>query len=190
MSASTVIGDVTQTLEELLKNKQQPQGFFEISLASPAEETVTPTMKPKVNLFLLRVVENHFARNQDWAPVGTDALRYPPLVLDLFYVVTPIAGSRLDEHRVLGEAMRVFHDNAIVAGSLLKGALENSAEELKLDLCQISLEDVTRIWSAFSKPVRLSVAYDVRMVTIDSTVERPIRRALEHEQRYVQLGPV
>jgi hypothetical protein len=187
MSASTVIGDVTQTIEELLKSKQQPQNLFDVSLKSPAEETVTNSMRPKVNLFLLRVVENQFARNQEWAPVGTDALRHPPLVLDLFYVLTPFAESRLDEHRVLGEAMRVLHDNATLTGALLKGALENSTEELKLDLCQLSLEDVTRIWSAFSKPVRLTVAYDVRMATIDSTVERAVRRVLEHEQRYVLL---
>lgn len=184
MSASTAIGDVTQTLEDLLTSAQQPQDMFDVSLKSPAEETITPSMRPIVNLFLFRVSENMFARNQEWTPIGTGALRYPPLALNMFYVLTPFAESKLDEHRVLGEAMRILHDHASITAPLLKGALEYSAEELKVDLCQLSLEDITRIWSALGKPYRLLVAYDVRIVLIDSAVERSIRRVFENEQQY------
>lgn len=186
MSASTVIGDVTQTLEELLTDEQRPPGLFDVSLKSPAEETVTQSMKPKVNLFLFRVTENQFARNQDWSAIGTETLQYPSLALDLFYVLTPFAEDRLDEHRVLGEAMRVFHDHAIITAPLLKGALEHTTEEIKLDLCQLSLEDATRIWGALLKPYRLLVAYDVRMVLIDSLFERTVRRTSERELRFMQ----
>ena len=66
MSASTAIADVTYTLEELLKNEQNPQDLFDISLKSPAEETIVPSMKPKINLFLFRVAENINAKNQEW----------------------------------------------------------------------------------------------------------------------------
>ena len=188
MSASTVISDVTQTLEELLKNEQCPLGSFDVSLKSPADETVQPTMKPKVNLFLFRVVENPFARNEDWKPVGTDALHYPPLALNLFYVMTPFAENKLDEQRVFGEAMRVLHDNAIIPATSLRGALSNTTEELKVELCQLTLDEITQIWSALSKPYRLSVCYQVRMVLIDSLVERPIRRVLEVEERFSWEG--
>ena len=89
MSSSSVISDVTQTLEELLVNGQLPKSSFDVSLKSPADETVSPSMKPKVNLFLFRVGENPFAKNQDWQPVTPDTLRYPPLALNLTYVLTP-----------------------------------------------------------------------------------------------------
>jgi hypothetical protein len=180
MSSSTVIGDVTQTLGELLKVKQRPKDLFLVSLKSPADETVEP-MKLKVNLFLFRVEENEFARNEDWEAVGTDTLHYPPLVLNLFYVMTPFVDDKPDEQRIFGEAMRVFHDNPIIDPALLKGVLENSGEELKVDLCRFTFEQLTQIWSAFSKPYRLSVVYQIRMVRIDSLVEQATRRVTEHQ---------
>jgi hypothetical protein len=184
MSTSTVIGDVTQTLEDLLTTAQQPPNSFTVSLRSPAEETLEGATRPIVNLFLFRVAENPFAKNQDWLPVGTGALHYPPLALNLFYVLTPFAQNRLDEHRVLGEAMHIFYDHSIITAPLLRGGLENSTEELKVDLCQLNLEDLTRIWNALNQPYRLSVCYDVRVVLIDSTIERPIQRVLDKEERY------
>lgn len=188
MSASGVIGDVTQTLEELLKNAQQQTGLFDVSLKSPAEETIDTNMiRPTVNLFLFRVMENAFAKNQDWQPIGTGALQYPPLALNLFYVLTPFAVNKLDEHRALGEAMRIFHDNTIIRAPLLKGTLEHTAEELKVDLCQLSIEDLTRIWNAFSKPYRLSVCYEVRIVMVDSTIEQPVSRVIEKVEQYSQI---
>jgi hypothetical protein len=179
MSSSTVIGDVSLTLEELLKERQRPADSFSISLKSPADETVEP-MKPKISLFLFRVEESEFARNEDWEAVGTDALHYPPLVLNLFYVMTPFVDDKLDEQRIFGEAMRVLHDNSIIDPALLKGVLENSGEELKVDLCRYTMEQLTQIWSAFSKPYRLSVVYEIRMVRLDSLIEQATRRVIEH----------
>lgn len=179
MSSSSVISDVTQTLEELLKNGQLPAGSFDVSLKSPADEKVSPSTKPKVNLFLFRVAENPFAKNQDWLPVGTDALQYPPLALNLSYVLTPYAENKLDEQRIFGEAMRVLYENSIVPAAALRGGLENTAEELKVDLCHLSLEQLTQIWSALSQPYRLSVCYEVRMVLIDSLHERATTRVTQ-----------
>jgi hypothetical protein len=188
MSAATVIADVTETLRQLLQDQQQPQGQFAVSLASPADEVVVPSMAPTANLFLFRVSENSHAKNQDWLPVGTGVLHKPPLALNLFYVLTPFAEDKLDEHRVLGEAMRIFYDNAIIADPLLSGALENSTEELKIDLCQFSLEELTRIWNALTRPYRLSVCYEVRIILVDSATERPTVRVTEKHTRYSQLA--
>ncbi|HEX8475987.1 MAG TPA: DUF4255 domain-containing protein [Pyrinomonadaceae bacterium] len=186
MSASSVISDVTETLEALLKNEQLPRDTFDVSLKSPADETVQPSMKPKVNLFLFRVMENAFAKNQEWQAVGTDTLNYPPLALNLFYVLTPYAENRLDEQRIFGEAMRILHDNAVVAGATLRGALENTSEELKIDMVPFTLENIAQIWSAMNQPYRLSVCYQVRMVLIDSRIARRITRVTESEQHLSQ----
>jgi hypothetical protein len=176
MSSSSVISDVTQTLEELLTDGQLPKNSFEVSLKSPADENVSPSMKPKVNLFLFRVSENPFAKNQDWQPVNVDTLRYPPLALNLTYVLTPYAENKLDEQRVFGEAMRVLYENSIIPAAALRGGLENTAEELKVDLCHLTLEQQTQVWNALGQPYRLSVCYEVRMVLIDSVSERPAAR--------------
>jgi hypothetical protein len=188
MSSSAVISDVTQTLEELLKNGQLPKDSFDVSLISPADEKVQQSMKPKVNLFLFRVSENAFAKNQGWQPVGTDTLKYPPLALNLSYVLTPYAFNKLDEQRVFGEAMRVLYENTIVPAAALKGSLENTAEELKVDLCHLNLEQLTQIWSAMSQPYRLSVCYEVRMVQIDSLNERATTRVTDAIHDLSRIG--
>jgi hypothetical protein len=190
MSASTAIGDVTQTLQDLLTAQQSPANLFDVSLNSPAEETLDPnnTTRPKVNLFLFRVTENAFIQNQDWIPDGVSNLLFPPLALNLFYVLTPFAENKLDEHRVLGEAMRIFHDNGVVRTPNLKGSLENTAEEIKIDLVQLAVEDLTRIWTALAKPYRLSVGYEVRTVMVDSSVERQVGRATEIVSQFTQTG--
>lgn len=184
MSASSVIGDVTETLQSLLVGRQAPQRTFDVSLKSPAEETIVASMKPVVNLFLFRVVENADRKNQPWQPRGPFTLQYPPLTLDLFYVLTPFAEDKVDEHKVLGEAMRILYDNAIIDPADLQGSLAHSGEEIKVDLCQFDVEDLTRIWNALSKPYRLSVCYQVRIVDIDSLIERPSRRVVEKRHRF------
>jgi hypothetical protein len=179
MSSSAVIGDVTSTLEQLLREGQRPKATFEVTLDSPADAKVDPG-KPAVNLSLFRVEESEFAHNEEWEAVGPDVLHNPPLTLSLFYLLTPLAENKLDEQRVFGEAMRVLYDGSIVEAALLKGVLENSQEEMKVDLYRTSLEQLTQIWSAFSKPYRLCAVYRVRVVRIDSLVERATSRVVEH----------
>ncbi len=184
MSTSTVIGDVTLTLEELLRTEQQSEVTFGVSHRSPAEEAADTSDTVRVNVYLFRVVENAFAKNRDWVPVSINGLQKPPLTLDLFYVLTPFAKDEMEEHWALGEAMRILYDNAIISGPQLKGGLQHTDEELRVDLCQFSLEELTRIWNALSKPYRLSVCYEVRIIMIDSAVEQPVQRVLERENRY------
>ncbi|MGD2116511.1 MAG: DUF4255 domain-containing protein [Acidobacteriota bacterium] len=191
MSLSTVIGDVTHTLEQLLTSEQSPAGLFDVSLRLPAEdaaERITSGMRPKVNLYIFLVQENQTAKNRDWRAVGTNALHKPPLTLDLYYVMTTFAENLLDEHRVLGEAMRVLYDHAVIAPEHLQGALPQVVEDLKLDLCAFDIEELTRIWNAFNQPYRLSVCYRVRIVHLESALERPVRRVTEKVEDYGTRG--
>src|SRR5215831_7689108 len=185
MSASTVISDVTLTLEELLKNEQRPGDSFEVSLKSPAEEEIQQG-KPKVNLFLYRVAENPFGRNPERQSIGPESLEYPPLFLNMFFLLTPFAEDKLDELRVFGEAMRVLHDNSIVSGAALKGSLERTSEELRVGMCAFTLEQLAQIWNALEKPYRLSVCYEVRTVFIDSVLQTPVSRVLEVDNKFSQ----
>jgi len=183
MSVSSVLGDVTKTLVELLKNQQFPPNSFDITVQPPGEN-IEATQKPKINLYLFRIEENDFAQNRDYIPVGTETMHYPPLGLNLVYVVTPHATDQEAGHRALGEVMRIMHDHAIIEGAYLKGVLEHSLETLKVDLCKFNLEDLTRIWNAFNQPYRLSVCYLVRIVFIDSMLDRDITRAREKENQH------
>jgi hypothetical protein len=183
MSLSTAIGDVTRSLADLLTNEQIPKDSFGVSLVSPADEVIDAT-NPKINLYLFRIEENPFAKNRDWQAVGQDILHKPPLSLNLFYVLTPYAKKQEDGHRVLGEAMRILYDNAIIDPTLLTEALENTADPLKIDLCSFNLEDLTRVWNAFNIAYRLSVCYQIRIVYIDSASDRKIVRVTEKENQH------
>ena len=184
MSASTVIGDVTLTLEELLKSDQRVK--FDVTHNSPAQEASSQTTTSRVNLYLFRVVEDPHTKNQEWLPVAGDILRKPPLILDLYYVLTPFAQDELDEQRILGEAMRILYDHATIEGALLKGGLADTDEELFVDLNPFSLEELVRIWNASNQAYRLSVCYQVRTVAIDSSIEESTRRVLEKENQHRQ----
>lgn len=187
MSASSALGDVTRTLEDLLTREQRPAGLFEVSLRSPADETVEPSMKPKINLYLFRVEENVNAKNRPWPVTGSESRRYPPLALDLFYVLTPYADRLVDEQTVLGEAMRVLYENTLVETEALRGSLRHSGEDLKIDLGRCDVENLTRIWNAFNQPYRLSVCYEVRAVLVDAAREVHTGRVTESVEDYEHL---
>ncbi len=187
MSASTVLSDVVVTLEELLKSEQRPANFFDVSLNSPADETaVAQGSRPKINLFLYRVTENAFGKNQEEEAVGPNTLTYPPLWLNACFLLTPFAENKLDELRILGEAKRVLHDNTILSGAMLQGSLANTSEELHVHLNPFSLEQVAQIWSSLDKSYRLSVCYEVRTVSIDSLLQRQVTRVLDVDTRFSQ----
>lgn len=189
MSTSTVIGDVTATLKNILINQMQIEldedEVFDITLSNPALEK-DEINQPKLNLFLYQIEENADGRNRFWPAEGSGILRYPPLTLNLNYVLTPFVNDPVDGHRILGEAMRVFHENTTLQGNLLSEGLANTSEELKLDLRRLTLEELTRIWNALNEPYRLSVCYSVRIVHIDARRERSAGRVTVKENQQFQ----
>ena len=112
-------------------------------------------------------------------PIRTDAppdttVRRAPMGLILRYLVTPWSDDRLTDQQMLGCALRAMRDHAIIAGPRLRGGLAGTTEALKVTLNPLNLEERTRIWNAVHKPYRVSVAYEVRVVNLDSLVERRV----------------
>lgn len=186
MSASTIIGDVTKTLSELLFDEQNApeDDRFEVSLLSPADEKIEPN-KTKINLYLFRIDENPFAKNRDWIANGTDTRQYPPLALNLFYVLTPYAPDQIQAHRHLGEAMRILYDFAILKSPHLTDNLNYTMEEFRIELCPFNLEELTRVWNAFNIAYRLSVCYQFKIIYIDSSLEYDVKRVTEKENQHL-----
>jgi hypothetical protein len=114
------------------------------------------------------VLENEFQKN--W-PAGTTSngghLVPPSLSLGLFYLLTPLGNSEEGRQQILGAAMQVLYDNAIVP--LQDPLAQTVSEELHISLCRLTLEETTRIFEALQAPYRLSVCYEVRTVHIASS---------------------
>lgn len=159
-----IIGDVTDSLESLLSD-------FDVTLDSPANlNTGGEGQFARVNLFLYEVRENAFSKNQNKLTQNNGDQEYPPLALNLFYLLTPYASDPLSAQRVLSHAMRVFYDHSIIRGAQLAESLRLTVDQLAINLVPLALEDLTRIWNALQTPYRLSVSYEVRVVLIESEI--------------------
>jgi hypothetical protein len=98
--------------------------------------------------------------------------RKPPMALLLRYLLTPWGGDQPTEQRIVGRAMQVLYDDAILDGVQLRDGLRGSADTLKVTLAPLTLEERTRVWWAIQKPYRLSLNYEVRVVNLDALAQR------------------
>jgi hypothetical protein len=161
-----IVGDVTETLRTLLAD-------LDVTLDSPANlQTGGDEAFARINLYLYRVVENPNAKNQPWRTLPSGRQQYPPLALNLYYLLTPYASDPLSAHQVLSHAMQTLHDNAILSGADLTEPLQLAVDQLAVVLCPLELEELTRIWNALQTPYRLSVGYEVRIALLHSQIER------------------
>jgi hypothetical protein len=198
MATYEAVGAVGLTLQALLADRvEHPSGngdVVPVTLGPPGPERDPEgaAEAPRINLFLFRVSENPFLRNQEIPGEGSrGAYGQPPLTLDLHYLLTVFGASAngpfFDEtpaHRLLGSAMRALHDHAIITDAVttrrspagapvLHSALRGEHERIKLTLQPLALEDLTNVWTSLELSYRLSVAYEVSVVQIES--QRPRR---------------
>ena len=183
MSGYTAVLYVGETLIGLLWDniKEDPElssiieSEDQITLSSPEEMG----SGKKLSFFLYQITENDYLKNQDMQAVDSTTVKYPPLTLSLFYLVTPNTQNPESDHRLLGKVMQIFHDNTILRGSVLHESL--AGKELRLVLNPLSIDDLNKLWSVISKskPYKLSACYEVTPVRIESTRERKVRRVTE-----------
>jgi hypothetical protein len=175
MSASTAIGMVSASLRNLLAAEMRLTPAMEVTILAPDEAGGNR----RINLFLYRIEENPFLRNQDPTPRpdAPDQLLPPPLPVNLFFQLTPYAPNdsltgNATAHQILGEAMRVFYENPVVPHDHLDAGLQNAREQLRITPGVLDPEELSRIWTTFAQPFRLSVLYQVSTVQLDMRPER------------------
>ncbi|MEA3189688.1 MAG: hypothetical protein QOD77_270 [Thermoplasmata archaeon] len=188
-----MLSAVTHTLTELLKKRMaNPPGT--IQSLPPDVQVKDPPGPKRLNLFLYRVVENPFLKNHD-AGASAGSFGRPPLSLDLHFLMTAYGGSDEDSkgaQEILGDAMAVFHDHAIVRASdpayadVRDPLLDDAFEHVRIGLEPITTEDLTKVWTSLTVPYRLSVAYVVTVAQIKSRTPRkaaPLVRGGDRDSR-------
>jgi uncharacterized protein DUF4255 len=204
MSDFRAIGGVSASLQTLLRDRMElPDGVTTpvVTVGTPrfGEDDWPAKEDPRINLFLYRVSENGYLQSQEIPGRGSPgAFGYPPLSLNLHYLMTAFGSEPISNgstplfnetlaHFLLGSAMRVFHDYATLTDGLLTvrppigtpvlhNSLLDAYERVKLTLEPISLEDVTKVWMALSLRYRVSAAYSVTVVQIESKSKRTFPR--------------
>lgn len=152
-----------------------------ISLRSPHELKDDDSVR--LSVYLYRIVEDAYVKNQPMYPGPGRRLRRAPLTLDLYYLVTPLVGTPREQQVVLGKVLQVFHDRAILQGPDV-GPLAAADEELRVVLNPVTLEEAARVWQALEMSYRLSVCYAVRVAFLDSARERVIQPVVERSSEY------
>lgn len=187
MSSYTVLSAISEALRGIL---------WESYAADPVVRTIvgsedaivftnpTETVQDSANrlsLWLYHLTENEFLKNQPPQRGNGNNIQETPLALNLFYLLTPFAGSGQADHLLLGLTMQTFYDNGIL---LLERPTEGEFIELRTVLCRLSLEELTRIWEALREPYRLSICYEVRVTQIDSRRQVNAARVLQLQGEY------
>lgn len=190
MSTYTAIGAVGLSLQRLLSDRlDQPVGTV-VTVGNPPDEPDAEA--PVVNLFLYRVSLNGALSNMPARNRGErGAYGHPPLPLNLYYLLntygtTTAAGSdtlqdEIVAHDLLGSAMRILNDYPILTPEIetshgvqvLDADLLDADEAVKVTLDPLSLEDLSKVWTALNRPFRPSAAYEVSLVQIDSKLRTP-----------------
>lgn len=208
MSNVLAIAAVTQLLKDLINDTlingdvSQVLGADFTVTALPPNRVVaegTADQATQLNLFLYRVSPNQALRNAD-LPTRNHAgelMCRPRLALDLHYLLTAVAEEELHAEILLGYAMQLFHEQALLPRETIRNALNlASIEEIlpqdfdpiraseladQIELIKIcphilSMDDMSKLWTAFQASYRTTVAYDVSVVLIER--ELPTRPTL------------
>jgi hypothetical protein len=189
MSNVLAIAAATRTLRNLLVT-QMPMLDADLSdlevTMQPPDVARKGISKAQLNLYLYQVVVNAAWRNMDMpgrTRPGESA--QPALALNLHYLITAWGRGESDtdavNHRVLAAAMSTLHDRPVLDGNDIRNALPDNdladqIERIRFTPLPQSVDDISKLWTAFQTNYRLSSAYEATVVLIDS--QSPSRASL------------
>lgn len=192
MSSYTVIAAVSGVLRQILWDAFGPDPVINQLVTSENAivfSNPTQTARDSANrmsLWCYRIEENEHVKNRPMRNGPAPELQdYPPLALNLSFLVTPFGASGEADLLILGKALQTLYDNGVV---LLQDPVSGIAEELRLVFCRLTLEELTRIWEALREPYRLSVCYLVRVTRVDSQRQLGAARVFDRATALGEIG--
>jgi hypothetical protein len=154
--------------------KGMPEGDWfstsnKVSLESPASllGATNATTQSSLSWYLYQVAPNPYVNTGPLLRHGDDQ-RHRPLSLDLHYLLTPLLGVPDSDQYILGRAMQILAANPCIVSGDFDSDLRPAKPEIHVRINPCTLEELTRIWHAFNQAYRLSVCYQVQVVSIDS----------------------
>lgn len=176
MSNPLAIAAVTTTLRSLLIGRL---GSVDVT-ARPLDKARNGANTNQVNLFLYQTAADAALVNLPMPGQGKPGESgLPPLPLTLYYLISSY-GQNDDDiqgHRLLGQAMSVFHDHPLLgsaeirdacAADLAESDLHNQIERVRITREPMSVDEMSKLWMTFKSEYRISAAYQVSVVLIES----------------------
>jgi hypothetical protein len=210
MSHPSAIAAVTATLQRLIETAIQADGAQLPPSVQPGQLIRCTTLpldkaneenegKDRINLFLYQTVVNAALRNMDIPRLNE--IGRPPLALNLYYLITAYGedSSKFIDHLLLGRAMRVLHDHPLLGREELETVLAASdlhrqIERVRITPQPMSVDEMSNLWTTFQTQYRVSAAYQVSVVLIDSRLPRRsslpvLKRGRDDRGAYVLPSP-
>ena len=199
MSTYKSIAGVSQSLVNLLGDRLTETAAITVA---PPDVPADWINGPRLNLYLYNLAENPFLKNQEIPGNGHPGIYgHPPLSLNLQYIFTAFAQTEggpdadMQAQFILGDAMRVVHDNAVISADLMQLkspgktvldlSLIDAFEQIRITLQPKSLEEISKIWTALPRVnFRRSVTYEVAVVQIDSRLARTVGLPVRERRVY------
>jgi hypothetical protein len=181
MSNVLAIAAATRTLRNLLMS-QMPLLDSDLSdlevTMQPLDVARKGISKAQLNVYLYQVVFNAAWRNLDMpGRTRPGETAQPALALNLHYLITAWGRGESDtdavNHRVLAAAMSTLHDRPVLDGNDIRNALPdndlaNQIERIRFTPLPQSVDEISKLWTAFQTNYRVSSAYEATVVLIDS----------------------
>lgn len=177
MSGLSVLHDISRALQLQIVsalNSAPDAGFGADEtniLLKPPSQGLAATVKAV--LYLYHIGIDPYSRNQPRLPDASDPTLFlrPPLPLNLRYIFVPLADDEEGNQLILGRILQYFHDFPTfrpAPGSPLAISRGGAADTIRVRPDLIGFEPLAQLWSALSRPYRLSASFLVDTVAVDS----------------------
>lgn len=147
--------------------------------------------RAQLNLFLYQATPNTRLRTRPPGSSGNGTPARPPLALDLYYLLSAYGAHDLDTDVLIGYTLRLFHETPTLSrdlikrtlsslssagngraaspalGALAEPGLADQMEEISMLPQFVSIEEMSRLWSALQARFRPSAVYKASVVVIN-----------------------
>lgn len=213
MSTPLALATVTAVLQNFIQNSITDHdlaatlgGSITVSAEPPDRIDNGVSSPDRINLFLFQATENQGWRNVGLAsrnPNG-DRISNPPLALDLSYLLTAYGSGPLHAEALLGLAMFVLHEMPVLTRDAIRAVtvappqppllsglqaseLADQIEQIKVVPQVMSVEEISKIWSALQSQYRPTAVYKASVVLVEN--QRSVRPTLPVRARNLKVIP-
>jgi len=177
-----MFADLDESLRQLLiREVPLSPNDVDIVFQRPDRDNVARFTKPTVNLFLFDLSENRDLRETGWGVTrnggGIATLRWPPLRVDLRYLVTVWAQEVDDEHRLLYHLYRTLRRLAELPEEGREGLIQGQVKPLHLLVEDTELKTILDVWGVLDNHMQPSFVLKTTVaVDLDAVRQAPVVR--------------
>lgn len=183
---TTVADDLVANLNPMVQGAAAGGGFsVNINQASPETARKSLPAQCQLSFYLMHVGRDAYWRNTPVDGARPQNSAAQPLSLNLYFLLSAYADARYDwELLVMSVALQYFHSNPIYRR--LSGTTVD--EEFTISIEADTIEEMSRLWQAFTVPMRLSCVVKVGIVFVAPTAP-PKLAAKRPVTANVAVGP-